>query len=447
MPSLSGIVGNNWYDRETGKSVTSVSDPQTRLLGAAGEGSSPRRMLVSTVGDELKMADGGKPRVIGISLKDRSAILLAGHMADGAYWFDSATGNFVSSTYYFPELPAWVKAFNDTRPADRYDGAKWLDHHLPGTTDKLYSAVESSPFGNDLVESFAERALEAEQLGRHAATDVLAVSFSSNDYVGHEAGPDAPEVREMSDRTDRMLARMFLAVGRQVGLANVLVVLTADHGVAPIPEVNTARRMPGGRLPAGQVRRTVQAALVKKYGEGNWVVNAAEHSLYLNAALIAEKGLDRAAVNFTAAEAAMGIPHVFRVYTREQLMRGEVLPDEVGRRVMNGYYERRSADVEVLLEPYWIFTQTGATHGTAFGYDTHVPVIFWGWGVRAGRYDGAIAVNDIAPTLATMLSIETPSGSVGRVLSEMLAPVQPSGTAPRPRAGPPPPQPPPSARK
>jgi hypothetical protein len=196
--------------------------------------------------------------------------------------------------------------------------------------------------------------------------------------------------------------------------------LTGDHGVAPLPEVDAQRKMPGGRLPLGIVSKTVEAALEKKYGDGNWIVSNAEHSIYLNWDLIEKKKLNAVDVDRIAAEAALTIPHVFRVYTRQQLIDGAAFPDEVSRRVMNGYFVRRGADVEVLLDPYWIFTQTGATHGTPFGYDTHVPVIFMGPGIRPGRYDMSIAVNDIAPTLATMLDVETPSGSIGRVLTEML---------------------------
>lgn len=421
-PALSGIVGNEWYDREEAKSVTSVSDPQTKLLGAGdnrGTGSSPRRLLVDTVGDELKIASGGKARVIGISLKDRAAILPSGHMADGAYWFDTAAGSFVSSTYYFADLPAWVKEFDRSRPADQYRGATWLNHTMTQDLGKLYEDVDASPYGNELVESFAERALAAEQLGRHDATDVLTVSFSSNDYVGHQVGPDSPEVHEMSLRTDRLLAKLLDAVDQALGADNVLVVLTADHGVAPLPEVDLERKMPGGRLPAADVSKAVESALVKKFGDGNWIASRAESGLYLNPELIAKKSLDRAEVDRTAAEAALTVPHVFRVYTREQLIEGSVLRDPVGRRVMNGYYVRRSPDIEVLLEPYWVVSRTGASHGTAFDYDTHVPVIFMGPGIRVRRYDGNIVVNDIAPTLATMLDVETPSGSVGRVLTEM----------------------------
>jgi hypothetical protein len=377
-------------------------------------------MLVDTVGDELKIANGGKSRVIGISLKDRSAILLAGHMADAAYWFDNKSGNFVSSTYYFADLPGWVKDFNGARPADRFSGATWLNRKMPEDPKKLYTALETSPFGDELVEALAERAFETEQLGRRDAADLLAISFSSNDYVGHQTGPDSPEVHEMCLRTDRLLDKLLQAADRQAGPGNVLVVLTADHGVAPGPEVNNARRMPGGRMSAAAVRSTIQAALVKKYGEGNWIVNSSGHSMYFDLALIAQKKLDPAEVNRTAAQAALEIPHVFRVYTREQLAGGAALQDQVGQRVRNGFNVRRSPGVELLLEPYWMFDQTGATHGTAFSYDVHVPVIFMGPGIRAGRFHAPIAVNDIAPTLATILDVETPSGSAGRVLAEII---------------------------
>jgi hypothetical protein len=420
-PSESGIVGNEWYAREEHRTVTSVSDPQTALLGATGEGSSPHRLLVSTVGDELKIANGGKTRIIGISLKDRAAILPAGHMANAAYWFDNDNGNFVSSTYYFEELPSWVKDFNKTRPADKFAGATWLTRTMPGDRKLLYAGLAASPFGNELIEAFAERALQSEQLGTHEVPDVLAISFSSNDYVGHQVGPDAPEVREMSVRTDKLLGQLLQVVDRQVGLANVLVVLTADHGVAPVPEVNMGRKMPGGRIPADTFTHAVERALNSRYGEDKWVLSSAEGNLYLDQSLIGEKKLDPDEVERVAARALMAVPHVFRVYTRQQLMGGNAA-DPVGRRVLNGFYARRSADLEVLLEPFWLFSENGTSHGTPFGYDTHIPLIFMGAGIRAGVYQRPVALNDVAPTLAAILEIEPPAGSVGRVLPEILNP-------------------------
>lgn len=423
-PSLSGIVGNEWYDREEHKQVTSVSDEDTKLLGGfGGSGSSPRRLLVSTVGDEMKIAGNGQSRVIGISLKDRAAILPSGHMADGAYWFDGASGHFVSSSYYFADVPGWVKSFNDTHPADQYAGAKWLDHTMPANARQLYAGIPASPYGNELVEAFAERALEAGQLGRHDATDLLAVSFSSNDYVGHAYGPDSPEVRDISVRSDQVLGKLLDAIDRQVGLDNVLVVMTADHGVVGVPEVNTARRMPGGRIAPKLLQDTVEKALRARYSDLEWIANIAEDSIYLNWDLIQTHKLDRDEVTRTAADALRALPHVFRVYTRDELVHGAVLPDPVSRRVEHGYYAPRCGDLEVILEPYWIFG-TGSAHGTShftpFSYDTHVPVIFMGAGIKAGRYDESIIPNDIAPTLATILDVQTPSGSVGRVLREMF---------------------------
>lgn len=426
-PSVSGIIGNEWYDRAEGRTVTSVVDRQTSQVGGdpGVPGASPWRLLVDTVGDELKIAGQGRPegvpKVIGISLKDRAAILPSGHMADAAYWYDLKTGRFVSSNYYFADLPEWVKDFDAGKPADQYAGNTWLDHTLPTDLKKLYTAVEESPFGNDMLEAFVERAILAEQLGQRGVTDLLTVSFSSNDLVGHLVGPDSEDVHEMCLRTDRVLARLLHAVHTAVGEGNELVVLTADHGASPVPEVNEQRKMPGGRIEPGTMNKVVQAALEKKYGEGKWVVSGSDSMLYFDRDLMARKNLNAAEVERTAAAAALGIPHVFRVYTREQLLAGEVQRDQVSQRVMNGYHQQRGADLEVLLDPYWVAVKTGTTHGTPFSYDAHVPIIFFGSGIRAGRYDAPVVVNDIAPTLATLLDVETPSGSVGRVLSEIFA--------------------------
>jgi predicted AlkP superfamily pyrophosphatase or phosphodiesterase len=431
-PSLSGIVGNEWLDREAGKVVTSVGDPGTKLLGGKeGAGMSPRKLLVSTVGDELKAASRGKSRVIGISIKDRAAILPSGHTCDGAYWFDGETGNFVSSTFYFPDLPKWVKDANSSRPADRYLNLEWAplvpNPDYPAFSKRMsatpgpefYGSLEASPYGNELVEGFAERAIEAEQLGRHDATDLLTVSFSSNDYVGHAVGPDAPEVRDMAIRTDRIIGKLLEFVDRQIGLGNTLIVLAGDHGVAPVPEVAAERRMPGGRLASKSVLGAINTALTERFGEGKWIV-ASSPGVYFNRELIRARKLDEAEVERVAAEAAGGVPHIFRVYTRSQIAGGQDIDDAITHKVENGFFPSRASDLVVIEEPYWMQTQHGTTHGTPFGYDSHVPVIFMGPNVKPGRYDGKIAPNDIAPTLATMLDVETPSGAMGRVLVEML---------------------------
>ena len=419
-PALSGIIGNAWWDRETRKQVTSVSDEATRLLGGTGAGSSPQRLLQSTLGDELKMSGrGGK--VIGVSIKDRAAILPSGHMADGAYWFDGASGNFVSSTYYFPELPAWVAEFNRARPADKFAGLDWMGHKMPTTADaKLYNGVDATPYGNELIEQFALRALASEKLGRTNKIDLLTVSFSSNDYVGHALGPDAAEVRDMAIRVDKLIGDLVHAAEAQAGPGNVLIVLTADHGVAPVPEVNQKRKMPGGRIDPRRERAAVEQALTARYGEGRWIADFSDAGVYFNADPVPGKKLDEAEMERVAAGALRAQPHVFRVYTRAQLMNGEVLQDPVGIRVRNGFNQARSGDLIVIHDPYWIAGVSGTTHGAPFDYDTHVPILFLGVQVRAGHYNGNVTPNDIAPTLATMLNVETPSGSVGRCLQEML---------------------------
>ena len=432
-PFLSGIAGNEWYDRETGKTVTSVFDDVTKEVGGLSgkPGSSPRRLLVSTLGDEIKM-QGGDSKVIGISIKDRSAILPAGHMADGAYWYDSASNNWVTSTYYAAELPPWVSDINKSHPSQKYAASSWLPFDarngqgkpfctmVKGSEVPLCRGLEATPWGNEMIEEFAERAVVEERLGKHIGPDLLAVSFSANDYVGHAFGPDDPAVRDISIRTDRLLGKFFDFLNRQVPASDILIVLTADHGVSPIPETNRARKMPGGRLDNAGLIRLVQDGLEKKYGPGKWVLSTVNSSIYLNSELIRSKNLDQGEVERTAAAAALAQPHIYRVYSAEAIERGNVSNDSITESVRNGMMRKRSGDVIVVPEPYYISGVAGTTHGTPFSYDTHVPIIFLGAGIKPGSYWQRVHVTDIAPTLATILGVETPSGSTGRVLGEIF---------------------------
>jgi predicted AlkP superfamily pyrophosphatase or phosphodiesterase len=448
-PSVSGIIGNTWYDRETydreikkspeGKvsrglvQVTSVSDESTTLLGGVprAQGSSPHRLLVSTIGDELKMS-GQPSKVIGISMKDRSAILPAGHMADAAYWFDPDSQHFVSSTHYMKQLPAWVARANSDRPAYKYLGAQWtaLDAKpgdkpfctlAAGTELRFCGAIENTPFGNDMVEEFAEKAIEEEKLGQHEGTDLLALSFSANDYVGHQLGPDAPEVRDISRRTDLLLGKLLDFINSRVGASNMLVVLTADHGVAPVPKVNNDRKMPGGWLSSSEYAEKIATQMAGKFGSGSWFVFDADGFLYLNYELAAKYNADRAEVRRFAAEVARALPHIARVFNRDDLLRGNSAADGPGRAVQLGFYGPRSADLVLLPEPYYMFSSPpGTTHQTPYSYDNHVPLIFFGMGIRPGVHYEPVTINDVAPTLAAILGVETPSGAAGRILREIL---------------------------
>jgi predicted AlkP superfamily pyrophosphatase or phosphodiesterase len=434
-PSVSGIIGNEWLDRESDQQVTSVSDSSASMLGNAkgGEGASPNRLLVSTIGDELKMA-GRNSRVIGISIKDRSAILPAGHMADAAYWFDNVSQHFVSSTYYMKELPAWVASFNQGEPVAKYKEAEWSAVNArqadkpfcsmkKGTELRFCGPIEYTPFSSELLEGFTEKAIAEEKLGSHADTDLLTVSFSANDYVGHALGPDSPEVRDISVRTDQLLGKLLDFINVKIGEGNTLVVFTADHGVAPVPKINNDRKMPGGWLNAKEYAGKINAQLSEKFGQGEWFKFDAYGFLYLNYATVAKNNADRAEVRRFAAETARALPHIARVMTRDDLLHSNASADSIGRAMQLGFYGPRSGDLELLPEPYYIFgSAPGTTHANPYSYDNHVPLIFYGAGIRAGVHYDPVTINDIAPTLAAILGVETPSGSSGRILTEVVEP-------------------------
>lgn len=431
MPSSSGIVGNEWYDRASGRQVTSVGDATTRQLGGeyGKDGASPRRLLVSTVGDEIKMSEKwNSPKVIGISVKDRAAIMMSGRMADGAYWWDALTGNMVSSTYYFPQLPRWVQDFNKSRAADGWLGKTWGPASggtpfmmLPSTAGPAYwSGVVGTSYGNDILGEFAKAAIEGEKLGQRDAVDLLAVSFSSCDTIGHRHGPHSPEIHDVALSTDKVLGGLFDYLEKTVGMNNVLVAYTADHGVAPMPEYMMKRNMPGGRAPAREVRDAVQKALADRYGQGEWVLGYSGPAPYLNHQLIASRKLTLEDVQSTAAAAVRQLPYIARVFTREELRRGITHADLTGRRVQNGFFYLRASDLFIVANPYYLFEDSGASHGSPWNYDTHVPLMLMGPQVKPGRYYNRVLLADLAPTLTAILGVEIPSGAAGRVLHEVI---------------------------
>lgn len=418
-PSVSGIAGNSWYSRKEGAAIQSITDNNVTPLGTPN-GASPHRLRVSTVGDELKQSGhGGK--VYGVSLKDRSAILPAGRAADGAFWL--VNGNFVSSSWYFPELPAWASAFNAARPADRFAGAEWMGTTLPATPgQELYRAIDSTPFADQLVLDFALHVLESEQLGRGDKTDLLAVSFSAMDYLGHATGPDTPQMREMVLSIDEKVGALLSAAERQAGKGRVLLVFSADHGVAPVPEQQVAQQLPGGRYDGQAESRAVQDALAAAFGPGEYILAPAEFGYYLNYDAVSDSSVSRSAIEEVAAEALRRQPHVARVYTRTALEQAQVAGDRIDQRVINGFHREESGDIVVVHDPVWLGGRGGTTHGSPYSYDTHVPMIFWGPRtlVKPGYYSMDAAIHDLAPTLATLLRVAVPSGAQGRVLHEII---------------------------
>jgi Type I phosphodiesterase / nucleotide pyrophosphatase len=469
-PSVSGIVGNDWFEREpfiedkmacpladppvtekasANKRVEATADESTCLIGgsASSNGSSPWRLLVSTLGDELKMA--GRPsKVIGISFKPRGAILPAGRLADAAYWFTG--GRFVTSDYYMTALPAWAEAFNKENRAVKYLGMDWLP--LDGQSSaapfcimagarpdgekpvRACGDIEKTPFANEILEEFAEKAAEYEALGTHGGTDVLTVSFSANDILGHAVGPYAPEIRDISIRTDRAIGKLLTSLEARLGPGAVLTLFTADHGVAPAP--GTFRRpgtrtnpgIPGKMIDPDDVRRTVNLALSAKFGTAEWLLPVCSHMLYLNDETDAARRADGAKVRRAAAEVAAKIRGIARAIPRDDLLRGFAHADRTGQAVALGFYGPRSGDVILLPEPFWMFGGKSlgcypgvTTHLTPYSYDAHVPLILMGDGIKAGHYYQPVLINDAAPTLAAILEVEAPSGSSGRILSEIFA--------------------------
>ena len=477
-PSETGIIGNEWIDRETGSRITSVSDASVKLLGGTQNepAASPRRLLASTVGDELRIATNDRSKVIGISVKDRSAILPAGRHANAAYWFSGASGNMVSSTYYFNQLPNWVVQYNNKRPADKFFGAKWerllpeseylkragadsppwenigrvagdtnaFPHTITGGADaagpQFYSALDFSPFSNDLLVQFAEAALVNENLGRDDEPDVLTVSFSANDYVGHRYGPYSQEVMDATLRVDRQIGTLLDFVDTKVGLRNAIVILTADHGVAPIPEHAAAIGLDGARLRSDDIINAVRAAISARYNSkgttpdptldyiytydvgGSAQPAFINGNLYFNYAALKRDRVNLDEIARVAGEAALSVRGTAKYFTRSQLHDGGVpVTDPIERRVLHGFYPTRSGDVVIIAEPYkYLGDFIPATHGTPYTYDTHVPVIIVASGIAPGRYYERATPADIAPTVSALLRTTAPSNSVGRILTEAM---------------------------
>lgn len=476
-PAETGIIANEWLDRDAGKKVTSVSDETAILLGGeAGEGAaSPRRLMASTLCDELRLTTQGRSKVIGISVKDRSAILPAGRHASAAYWFSMRSGRMVSSNYYFNQLPAWVLNFNKARPADKYFGARWerllpepeyskragpdapaweqigdaagetnaFPHTITGGVsapgEAFYDALAHSPFSNDLLLSFAQQAIINENLGRDEDTDILSLSFSANDHVGHRYGPYSQEVMDISLRTDRQIAALLDFVDKHVGLQNTFVIFTADHGVAPIPAHAAAMNLPGGTIMNSDVLRAIRLAISARYNrqtgpkdstadyilqfkQGDQDVQGfINGNVYFNTVALKRDGINNEEIENLAGEAAMTVPGIRRYFTRTQLQRGAIAPaDPLARRVLHGFYPSRSGDVIVIYDPfkYLVGSWITATHGSPYSYDTHVPLIMMGGGLSAGRYLQAATPADIAPTLAAILGMQSPSNATGRILRE-----------------------------
>lgn len=444
-PMSNGIVANSWYDRASRTVTTSDRDTSVKLLGAEKDapGSSPHWLVGSAFSDELRMASGGRSRVLAIAAKARSAVLPGGKSANAAYWFDSDTLHAVSSTYYQKELPEWVKRFNARDHVADYAGKPWKPvdsakaepfQTFPQAADAagrrgVAQRVYDSPFITDLEFALARAAVENEKLGSGAATDFLSISISATDFVGHIYGPDAPQTRDTILRADRDIAELLRFLDARLGLANVWVALTADHGVAPRAEFAKEYGLDAGRVADEQIVQAVEKALDQAYpaavGRGEkWVRFYEFPYVFLNHERIAARRLNEAEATRHAAQALLDLPGIAAAFTPADLAGCQPSPELIGE-VCRANYPPRAGNVYLVFKPYWIYdlkdAPKGTGHGTPYSYDTHVPLILMGSAFRAGSYYSAASPADLVVTLAAALGINRPALSTGQVLAEALS--------------------------
>lgn len=452
-PSSSGIVGNAWFDPLLGRSVNVIDDPFVGLVGAPGRGASPVNFVGFTLGDALKQASPDS-KVVGVSVKDRSAILMAGRLANGAFWYNSGSGHFITSTWYLSELPQWLTAWNERKVAATYAGTSWarliddealyeryagpddvegegsrgdrvFPHALAGTPGPgLYSGLSQTPFADEMTADVALEALKGYELGEDGATDILAVGFSGTDYVGHRYGPDSQEVMDEYLRLDQILADFLGEVDRRVGLDRTLIVLTADHGVLPLVEVLQARGVDARRVNPASLRTRVVSALGEHYDDPQALIASfAADGVTFNRMELRARGFSPNEVESVAAAALTGMEEVAAVYTRADLAGDEPSEDPYIWLYRNAFFPARSPDLTIRLQPFFYPSGPnagGTGHGTAYDYDRHVPIIFLGTGIPAGTFEAASGPEDIAPTVAAILGLGYPMEADARILSEIV---------------------------
>jgi predicted AlkP superfamily pyrophosphatase or phosphodiesterase len=455
-PGIHGIIGNNWYDRVKGKSVYCTDDKTVSTVGAPGNAGqmSPRNMIANTITDEVHQASNGYSKVIGVALKDRGAILPAGHTANAAYWYD-ASGSWITSTYYMKELPAWVDKFNKKELAQKYMSQNWntvlpLDqyiessednnkyeskfkgetapvfpHHLPElmAANGNLDMIRSTPFGNSLTKDFAIEAINEESLGKGFATDFLTISFSSTDYVGHAYGPHSIELEDTYIRLDKDLAELLKFLDGYIGKDNVLLFLTADHAVLDVPQYLIDRKIPAGYFDYHLAIDSLKHTLRAKYGD-TLVLAYANQQIYLNQPVIDSKNIQQNKLEQEIADFLIRFPGVASCVTAHALKNTSFEDVDLRSFVQKGYQPKRSGDVMIILQPAWIESEktTGTTHGSPYSYDTHVPLLWYGWGIHAGSSTEPVHTIDIAPTISMLLNIPFPDGCTGKPIPAVVAP-------------------------
>lgn len=453
-PATHGIIGNNWYDKELDTSVYCASDDSFNSVGTTSNAGkmSPHRMTVSTITDELRLHTQMRGKTISISLKDRGAVLPGGHTANGAYWFHGVNeGKWITSTFYMNALPKWVQDFNASGAASAYKKSwktvKPIADYVQSGTDnnsyeglfvgesqpvfphdlvalwdanKQYDMLKATPYGNSLTTDFTLAALKGENLGKDIITDFLAVSFSSTDYVGHKFGVNSKEVQDTYLRLDADLSRLLKALDDEVGEGEYTVFLTADHGAINVPAYLKSKRIPAGYMNSTELKEKFNEFLNYNFGTTDVVKNFSNLQFFLDHKVIANLDMKLADAQEKIAKEVLGYSDIDRVYTADQMWKNNYTKG-VPYILQNGYNQKRSGDIFVVLKPGFInYGKTGSTHGSPQIYDTHVPLLFFGKGIKKGSSSVRTEIPDIAPTIASLLGISFPNGTTGTPITAVL---------------------------
>lgn len=449
VPSIHGIAGNNFV--KNGEKVYCTDDDTVKPVGSNSEAGlmSPKNLWVTTIGDEMKIASNGRPKVVGVALKDRASILPAGHNPDGAFWFDDKSGNFITSTYYMNQLPKWVEVFNSKKLPEHYLSEKWntlypKDTYTESTSDENeyengikkgvkatlplnlpelykkygYNIIRNTPFGNSLTFDMAKAAIDGEQLGADDETDLLAVSCSSTDYIGHQVGTHAVETEDTYLRLDKAIADFLSYLDTKVGKGNYLVFLCADHGAMNNVRFLQDRRIPAGNWDDDTAAKKLNEVIAKEFpNTGDLVKTVMNYQVFFNREMIKNQHLDFAKIKQTVVDFLKEDSCVLYACDMEKTMT-ESIPEEVKYRIVNGYNRERSGDIQIVLKPnFYTHGMKGTDHGAWNLYDTHIPLVFMGWGIKHGATTKRTFMTDIAPTIGAMIHVQAPNGCVGQPIS------------------------------
>jgi len=454
VPSITGIAGNDWTDQLTGLPVYCTADSSVKSVGtnySTEGGMSPRNLLVTTITDELRMATNYESRVIGLSLKDRAAILPGGHTANAAFWLDDSSGNFISSTYYMNKLPPGIEKFNQEKNIGKYLRNKWetlypiasytesdsdnesyegtlpgetsptFPHNIGGAYAKGHGSFRSTPFGNSLTLDFAKTIVDVYQLGQGRGTDFLTINCASTDYVGHLFGPNSIETEDVYLRLDLDLAAFFSMLDEKVGKGNYLLFVTADHGASHAVGYSKKNRMPADFFSSAGILEKLNQMIQQKFGISHAIKSAQNYQINFDLAKVSGSDADFNAIKKMTTDYLQKLPGVNYAIDMDKI--GDYpVPDPIKKMIINGYHFKRSGQIQVIFQPGWLesYSRTGTTHGAWNPYDTHIPLIFMGWDIHPGATAARVEMTDIAPTLATLLHIQAPSGNIGTPVVDLL---------------------------